>query len=254
MIERWKITIPRLTGDRERTAYAYLPVGYGNPDVRYPVLYMFDGQNLFSDEEATYGKSWGLADYLDYTETPLIVAAVECNTVGNGRLSEYSPVNFTMSDGEKIQGRGKKYTDWLVNEFKPFIDENFLTLPDRSHTAIGGSSMGGLMTLYALSRYGRYFFGGAALSPSLWVCGMGTDSFIAEGKFRKDSVIYMDYGSREFANHSAQRKAFAQACKALIEREVRLTARIVPGGVHSEESWQRQIPFFMNVLGFEAGN
>ena len=147
MIERFKITILPLTKDKERTAYVYLPAGYGGTDRRYPVMYMFDGHNLFSDGEATYGKSWGLSKFLDENRVPLIVAAVECNHEGNSRLSEYSPVDFTFKDGEKIKGNGKKYMDWLVGSFKPFIDENCLTLPDREHTAIGGSSKGGFMTL-----------------------------------------------------------------------------------------------------------
>lgn len=249
MVERWNITIPQLTGERTRRAYVYLPAGYEECEERYPVMYMFDGHNLFSDEEATYGKSWGLADYLDYTNTKLIIAAVECDTVGNGRLSEYSPIDFTMPDGTFIPGKGKIYMDWLVQEFKPFIDSNFRTLPDREHTAIAGSSMGGLMTLYALAAYNNYFSRGAALSPSLWVGGE-MPYFLADGVFGRGTQIYMDYGSREFANHSKQRKRFAALTKQLIEKGVFVTARIVPYGTHSEASWERQVPVFMAALGF----
>lgn len=251
MILKWDVKIPALTGEKTRKAYVYLPVGYGKDKAaRYPVLYMFDGHNLFSDDEATYGKCWGLADYLDGTETQIIVAAVECNHEGNRRLSEYSPVNFTMPDGQKIAGRGKKYMDWLVGEFKPYIDANFPTLPDRTSTAIGGSSMGGLMTLYAMARYGKYFSRGAALSPSLWVNGQSVLPFIKNCTFRRDSVIYTDYGSREFSNSSPRREAFAGTCAVLIEKGVNLTARVVPGGLHCEASWEKQIPYFMHVLGF----
>lgn len=253
MIETFEVTIPKLTGDRPRKAYVYLPVGF-DPDDRYPVMYMFDGQNLFSDEEATYGKSWGLADYLDFTETRLIVAAVECNTVGNGRLSEYSPVDFDDWHGEHIKGRGKVYMDWLVKEFKPYIDDNYPVLTDRENTAIGGSSMGGLMTLYALAAYGRYFSRGAALSPSLWINGGNFTEFLEKGRFAKNCVIYTDYGSREFSNHREQKRAFTEACRILIEKNVNLTARVVPGGTHCEASWEKQIPFFMNALGFYAEN
>ena len=242
MIERWNITIPALTGKRERKAYVYLPVGYGEDDRRYPVMYMFDGHNLFSDEEATYGKSWGLADYLDYTDTQVIIAAVECDTVGHGRLSEYTPVSFTFKDGTQIKAKGKKYMDWLVKEFKPYIDENYLTLPDRENTAIGGSSMGGLMTLYALAKYNKYFSKGAALSPSLWVNGGSTvEEFLATSKFRKGTTVYMDYGSREFANHAAQKKAFGETASTLVQMGAILTARVVDGGTHCEASWQEQI-------------
>lgn len=248
MVEELEITVPPLTGGRERLAYIYLPVGYDGKR-RYPVMYMFDGCNLFSDETATYGKSWGLADYLDYTDTPLIIAGVDCNHEGNGRLSEYSPVDFTC-DGERIRGKGKKTMDWLVKEFKPFIDENYATLPDRAHTAIGGSSMGGLMTLYALSKYNRYFSRGAALSPSLWVYGGEIPPFILNGSLKNDTVLYTDYGSKEFSNHPVQKKVFAKTCACLLERGVNITSRVVRGGVHSEASWQKQVPLFMNVLGF----
>ena len=249
MVERWEITIPQLTGGRTRKAYVYLPTGYEEGDGRYPVMYMFDGHNLFSNEEATFGKSWGLSDYLDYTDTQLIIAAVECDTVGNGRLEEYSPLNFTLPDGTFIRGRGKKYMDWLVGEFKPFIDANFRTLPDRLNTAIGGSSMGGLMTLYALAAYGKYFSRGAALSPSLWVGG-GIPPFLQRAKFGRPTQLYMDYGSREFANHEGQRALFAHITGDLIRKGVFVTSRIVPYGTHSEASWEKQVPVFMRVLGF----
>lgn len=252
MVLKWETTVFPITKNKTRTAYIYLPVGYDDGDKRYPVMYMFDGQNLFADADATYGKSWGLADYLDYTETPLIVAAVECNTAGNGRLSEYSPVSFSM-DGAKITGRGKKYMEWLINEFKPYIDENFRTLPERGNTAIGGSSMGGLMALYAVSEYNARFSKAAALSPSLWVCG-GTPDFIVNTVYRKNTVVYCDYGSRELSNHSCQREIFADTCSVLLKKGVNLTARIVKGGTHCEASWEKQIPFFMNALGFIPNN
>lgn len=256
MVEKWNITIPALTGDRQRKAYVYLPAQYKNDaDSRFPVMYMFDGHNLFSDGEATYGKSWGLSQYLDNTQTPIIIAAVECNHVGHGRLEEYTPVSFTFKDGSRINAKGKKYMDWLVKEFKPYIDGNFRTLSDRKNTAIGGSSMGGLMTLYALVKYGKYFSKGAALSPSLWVNGgEAVKQLLGSAKFRKDTYIYMDYGSREFDRHDSQRSAFAEACASLIQNGAFVTARIVAGGTHSEASWEKQIPYFMNSLGFYPEN
>ena len=248
MVDVWEVEIPTLTGKKKRRAYAYLPDDYELSDRHYPVLYMFDGHNLFSDSEATYGKSWGLSDYLDSTHTPIIVAAVECNHEGNERLSEYSPVDFTFKNGEKIVGKGKKYMDWLVKSFKPYIDANLRTIPDREHTAIAGSSMGGLMTLFALAKYNKYFSRGAALSPSLWAYGTNLVEFIESGAFAKDSLLYMDYGSKEFDKAGRARKNFCDAATALVQKGVNLTARIVPGGEHCEASWERQIPFFMRVL------
>ena len=251
MIKEWEVVIPSLGGDKKRKVYVYLPVEYNSDsEVRYPVMYMFDGHNLFFDDKASFGKSWGLKDYLDNTKTPLIIASVECNREGNGRLSEYSPIDFIFKNGEKIKGRGGEYLNWLVKEFKPYIDKTFNTLSDREHTALGGSSMGGLMTLYALAKYNAYFSRGAALSPSLWVYGKIPD-FVEKSRFGKNTILYTDYGSKEFKNHSAQRKIFSKTCARLTEKGVLITSRVVPDGVHSEASWEKSIPFFMNVLGFK---
>ena len=249
MIISWKLTVPAIANSAPRKAYVYLPAGYGEEqERRYPVIYMFDGHNLFDDNEATFGKSWGLSDYLDKTNTPIIVAAVECNHKGNSRLSEYSPADFTFH-GEEIKGRGKKYMDWLVKEFKPYIDNNYLTLPQRENTAIGGSSMGGLMTLYAIIKYGKYFSKGAALSPSLWVNGGQTvETLLQSATFRKDTKIYLDYGEKEFSNHAPQREVFGKTCSTLIEKGAIVTARVVKGGTHCEASWEKQIPHFMTAL------
>ncbi len=251
MIKEWEVVIPSFGGDKKRKVYVYLPIEYNSDsEVRYPVMYMFDGHNLFFDDKASFGKSWGLKDYLDNTGTPLIIASVECNREGNGRLSEYSPIDFIFKNGEKIKGRGGEYLNWLVKEFKPYIDKTFNTLSDREHTSIGGSSMGGLMTLYALAKYNAYFSRGAALSPSLWVYGKIPD-FVEKSKFGKNTLLYTDYGSKEFKNHSAQRKIFSKTCARLTEKGVLITSRVVPDGVHSEASWEKSIPFFMNVLGFK---
>ena len=93
MIEKGTILFPAAEGEEERTYYVYLPdEALDEPEYRYPVLYMFDGHNVFFDEDATYGKSWGMGEYLEATYTPLIVAAVECDhNPPNGRLCEYSP-------------------------------------------------------------------------------------------------------------------------------------------------------------------
>ena len=246
MVKEFQVTLPFSTGDEPRSAFVYLPRGYGkNKSARYPVIYMFDGHNLFDDGRATFGKSWGLADFLDGQNIKVIIAAVECNHSGNGRLEEYSPVNFRYDD-EKIKGRGDAYMQWLVNSFKPMIDENYRTLPDRGHTAVCGSSMGGLMSLYALARYGEYFSKGGALSPSLWACG-GVPDFVKKSSF-KGVTLYTDYGSKEFSNHKNMRAIFAATVSALIERGAAVTARVVRGGTHCEECWQKALPYLFAAL------
>jgi predicted alpha/beta superfamily hydrolase len=254
MIETWELTIPELTGDTKRRAYVYLPDAVRqDPSLRCPVLYMFDGHNLFYDDHATYGKSWGLLNYMDTTHTPLIIAAVECNhDPNNGRLSEYSPYPFSDATFGHFRGKGKVTMDWMVNVFKPEIDGKYPTLPDRQHTFIGGSSMGGLMSLYAVMRYNKIFSRCAALSPSIWVAPDRLDKLFRTARVKPDTVIYMDYGSQELSFHPDMPVRYAAVTAMLMERGIHVTSRIVSGGKHNEASWERQIPFFMSTLLYES--
>lgn len=253
MIFTWDITIPELTQDETRRAYVYLPDSYqDDPTQRYPVLYMFDGHNLFFDEDATYGKCWGLKQYMDETNTPLIIAAVECNhSPDNGRLKEYAPFTFTDPKLGQIKGLGRKTMHWMIHTFKKEIDANFPTLPDRKHTYIGGSSMGGLMSLFGVMQYNHVFSKAAALSPSIWFAPEKLHTMLTKGTVRPDTVIYMDYGQREMPFHPTMQHQYRKVISTLLKRNVLLDARIVPGGNHSEASWERQIPFFMNTLLYE---
>lgn len=254
MIEKWQTTLPRLTGKAPRTVYVYVPEeATENPEARFPVLYMFDGHNVFFDEDATYGKSWGMKEYLDETVAPLIVVAVDCNhSPNNGRLSEYSPFTFDEAGIGHVRGRGQRYMDWLTGALKPMIDARYPTLPGRETTFIAGSSMGGLMSLYAATAYNAVFSRAACLSPSLWVAPRGVKRMIRSAELSPDTVIYMDYGQKELQNHEGMLSVFVDAADALTRRSVLLTSRIVPGGEHCEACWEEQIPFFMNTLLYEG--
>ena len=253
MMETWKLTIPELSGDTPRRAYVYVPDSFGEDETqRYPVLYMFDGHNVFFDEDATYGKSWGMKDYMDFSETQLIIAAVECNhSPDGGRLSEYSPFDFRAKGLGNLKGRGRETMEWMVNEFKPYIDEHYPTLPERETTFIGGSSMGGLMSLYAVMEYNHVFSRAACLSPSIWFSVGKLDQMIRDAELLPDTVVYMDYGSRELGFHPNMKRQFTRVASQLIHKGVYLDCRIVPGGNHNEASWERQVPFFLNTLLYD---
>ncbi|MBQ6892990.1 MAG: alpha/beta hydrolase [Clostridia bacterium] len=250
MVIKWKVTYPAYTGDEQRNAYVYLPAAvHRNPHKRYPVLYMFDGHNVFFDYDATYGKCWGMKEYMDRTKTPMIIAAIECNhSPDGGRLSEYSPFTFKNSTLGSITGRGKETMDWLINVFKPEVDSRFPTIPDREHTFIAGSSMGGLMSLYAVLEYNRIFSKAAALSPSVWVAPKQMEALILGANIASDTVVYMDYGAVELGNHKNMAGCLDKVASMLFAKETNLTFRKIPCGTHSEASWERQIPFFMNTL------
>ena len=250
MIEKWPTVLPELTGREPRTVYVYTPeLAQTDPDARFPVLYMFDGHNLFFDSDATYGKSWGMKEFMEESGTPLIIVAVDCNhSPDHGRLKEYSPYTFKAPKFGSITGRGKEYMDWLVGDLKPFIDRRYPTIPDRDFTYIAGSSMGGLMSLYAVLQYNEVFSRAACLSPSLWFSIKSLHQLIADAEIDPETVIYMDYGSREMDNHARMRSQFARVTAQLLEKRVFLTSRIVPGGEHCEACWEEQIPFFINTL------
>lgn len=250
MVKKWKVKIPELTGQKERRAYIYLPASYHQePKRRYPVMYMFDGHNVFFDSDATYGKSWGMNDFMQKSKKQMIIVAVECNHEGNGRLEEYSPFDSATSTLGAIKGRGKIYMNWLVKTLKPYIDANYRTLPDRKNTMIAGSSMGGLMALYGTTAYNYVFQRAACLSPSLWINPGKVLEMIARANIRRDTCIYMDYGSEEMFNHAANAEALISTTHMLLAKQVNLAFRVVPGGTHSEASWEKQIPFFMECLG-----
>ena len=250
MVDKWMVRIPQLTGEWERRAYVYVPDFCTEGVDRYPVLYMFDGHNLFYDEDATYGKSWGMLEFLEENRVPLIVAAAECNSFPEdseygGRLSEYTPFSFEAKPWGKIKARGKITMDWLTGEFKPCVDANYPTIPDRGHTFIGGSSMGGLMTIYALMRYNKYFSRGAALSPA---CRFSPDKVLGliSGARISKTHLYMDMGEKEM--NAADRKLYAEVTAALINKGVLVESRVVPKGKHNEASWEKQLPFIMDSL------
>lgn len=247
------IQIPELMTEQPRRLYICLPKDYEKSERRYPVLYMFDGHNVFYDRHATYGKSWGFREYLQKSKLPLIIVAVECNPEGFKRLSEYSPWSFSAPRpvGD-IEGRGKVTMDWFTTELKREIDKAYRTLPDRAHTMIAGSSMGGLMSLYAAVEYNHIFSRAAVLSPSLWVSPHGLKELIRSHPLEDPTRIYMDMGTGEI---DPKRRALAgmfEAAKALSRMGADVSANVIPGAVHNEAAWEKRIPDFMKYLFDES--
>lgn len=250
MVIKWQIRLPKLAGEELRSAYLYLPESYTWDELRrYPVLYMFDGHNVFFDQDATYGKSWGMKEYLDQTQTQLIVATVECShSPDNGRLSEYSPYDFADPQLGRFRGLGRETMEWLIHDFKSEIDRQYRTLPDREHTFLAGSSMGGLMSLYGVMEFNHVFSRAGALSPSVWVAPGKLSKLAREAELGRDTVIYTDYGSEEGRQRPKVAGQLSKLANILESRDVMVTRRIVPGGTHCEACWERQLPFLIPTL------
>jgi len=149
----------------KRRIWLYLPLDYYVHRHRYPVIYLQDGQNLFDSKYAAYGE-WGIDHRLNELEKQVGkgVIVVGIDNAQSKRIDEYAPNHKKGFGG----GHADQYTDFIINTLKPHIDKRFRTLADRQHTALGGSSMGGLFSLYAGIKHQEVFGKLLIFSPSLW--------------------------------------------------------------------------------------
>lgn len=177
----------------KRQISIYVPPGYDDrTDRRYPVLYMQDGQNLFDDFRAFGGRSWRLRDAADEaigarTMSPAIIVGVD-HTEAN-RVQEYTP---THDEKREAGGKADDYAQMLCEELKPVIDAAYRTRPDQ--TAIGGSSLGGLVSMHLLLKHPDVFKAGAVMSPSVWWDNRAILNFHPPTSRPK---IWLDIGGRE---------------------------------------------------------
>ena len=237
-----------------RPLHIYLPEGKEGP---FPVMYFFDGHNLFRDEDATYGKSWGFLEYLESWEKPMILVGIECGHEGDIRLSEYLPYPSRYGFLRNKEALGERTMEGIVNELKPYIDRTFPVLPFRETTGIGGSSMGGLMSVFALVRYNRYFSKGACISPSLGFVSSRLFREMNETPMSPDTRAFLSWGTYESAKirNPEQEDTSSwiyRTCRATANKilarggDARLYCQV--GGHHCEADWEKQIPLFMPYL------
>ena len=243
---------------KNRPLHIYLPEGYESSDKRYPVTYFFDGHNLFFNEDATYGKSWGLKDFMDGWEKEMIIVGIECGHEGDERLSEYLPYKAAPGYFRKFKPMGEKTMDWIVHEIKPMIDREYRTLPDRANTGIAGSSMGGLMSLYAAVRYNEYFSKAGCVSSAIGFCIRSVLKDMRSCPVNPDTKIFLSWGTKEafgLLTRKDREDRSSRTCKwnrqvaALVKAQgaqEKLYCQV--GGAHCEADWEKQLPVFMPWL------
>lgn len=231
-----------------RRINVYLPFNYYETEEKYPVVYMFDGHNLFDDDEAAYGKSWGIGRFLDSWDKQVIVVGVYCSMHGNDRLVEYSPYNYKTTFTGAVKGRGKLTMEWFTSVLKPHIDKSYRTWTHREATAIAGSSMGGLMAYYAVLKYNHIYSKAACISPAFRLSIRNVKSELQKsGELDEDTKIFFSWGTKEdprgvLGKHIWKLDAMLQ------ERRIDTYCFQHVDGTHSEASWELEIPLWMNFL------
>lgn len=233
--------------DRELTIY--VPPSYADSDRRYPVLYMQDGQNLF-DPEASFAGSWRVDLAMNRAAARgLEGIVVGIPNAGEARLGEYSP----FDDPEAGPGRGGDYVNYLAGVVKPLVDARLRTLPHREATGIVGSSMGGLISLFAFFARPDVFGITGALSPSLWFAGRAIFGLLDAAPYQPGK-LYLDVGRQEGDETLADARRLRDLLRAkgYVEGE---QLRYVEdrSGRHEEAAWSRRFRAALPLLLSPSG-
>jgi len=240
----------------ERQLIVWLPPGYEDEkDRRYPVLYMHDGQNVF-DVATSFAGEWRADEtaaklIADKKIEPIIMVGIE--NAGSKRMSEYTPtVDPTLNQG----GHAEDYAKFLIEEVKPFIDHRYRTQSDREHTAVAGSSLGGLVSLYLIEKHGDVFSKCAAISPTLnWDNRQLLHQIEADKSWttRGPLIIWLDMGTAEGTGDDPARSVDAARAMADVLRKTGLVEnkefafKEFNGAAHNEAAWAAR---FDQVLMF----
>lgn len=229
--------IPEL--NRNRKIWLYLPSDYSSAiSKEYPVIYMHDAQNLF-DQNTSFSGEWQvdetLADLQSAGDYGVIVVGIDNG--GADRINEYSPWVNSQYGG----GQGDEYIDFIKNTLKPYIDANYRTKTDAANTALFGSSMGGLISLYGVATYPSTFGKAGIFSPSIWFARTDVMNYINGKNFTSTPLrLYFLGGTTEsttlVSDMQAARNAFIS--KGVVAQEAKLLTHT--DGAHSEWYWKRE--------------
>jgi predicted alpha/beta superfamily hydrolase len=233
----------------QRDLIVYVPPGYDEqPHRRFPVLYIHDGQNLFDRATAFGGQDWnvhGAADYLIQGGAiePLIIVGIY-NT-GKSRIYEYTPTKVPKLGG----GRADRYAKFLMQEVMPFVQQQYRALPEPSQTGIGGSSLGGLVSLYIGLKHPQVFGKIAALSPSVWWNQRVILRLAAAANPQPRPRIWLDIGTREGPKIVPDVEQFRDLLLKKGWREDQdLHYERVEGAEHNEAAWSQRVGPFLQFL------
>jgi predicted alpha/beta superfamily hydrolase len=217
----------------------YLPPGYdANPQQRYPVLYMHDGQNLFDPKTAAYGTAWEIGATIDKLIAtgaiePIIVVGID-NTPD--RIAEYTPCCDKQYGGGKIDA----YAAFIVDTVKPWADANLRTQKEREHTAIMGSSLGGIASVYIVQKYPQVFSKAGGVSSSFWWNDQMFRKNMPQKELQQPVKFYLDAGTEGDGIDGTTDYRDAMLAQGYVLGEDLLYYR-AEGGSHNEKSWSQRV-------------
>lgn len=222
--------IPQL--NRSRRIWIYLPEDYALSKKRFPVLYLHDGQNLFDVLTAPFGE-WGVDEMMDSIRVSKQSIIVGIDHGGNTRLTEYNPFNSRFGKGE-----GDAYVEFLVNTLKPYIDSVYKTKPSKENTMIAGSSMGGLISMYAALKHPDKFGAAGIFSPAFWIAPELL-TYIKQSKPSTYSAFYFVCGELESEKMVSDMLDVYNEVKKTGNKK--LLFKTVTNGRHHESFWKQEI-------------
>ncbi|HEX2664706.1 MAG TPA: alpha/beta hydrolase-fold protein [Candidatus Acidoferrum sp.] len=233
----------------QRDLIVYTPPGYQEQTAtRFPVLYLHDGQNLFDGTTSFIpGQDWHVAQTADACINGRVVAPLIIVGMYNtkARVREYTPTKVPKLGG----GRADRYARFLVEEVKPFVEREYRVLPGFRHTGIGGSSLGGLVSLYLGLKHSSIFGKIAALSPSVWWNQLFIHRFVGAMNLALRPCIWLDIGTREGARMVEDVERFRDI---LLQKGWRLEQDLhyerVEGAEHNEAAWAQRVRPFLQFL------
>ena len=221
--------------DTTRRIWIYLPVDYQSSKKNYPVLYMHDGQNLF-DDETSYVGEWGVDESLDdlATDENINLIVVGIDNGGIQRMDEYTPWLLKNYDSKP---KGEAYVNFIVQSLKPYIDSHFRTLTENENTGIMGSSLGGLISHYAVLKHPDIFGKAGIFSPSF---EMAPDSFQFTATHCKNvnSMLYFMAGDSESVEMAPLMLKMVDRLHECGYPAANIYSKVVEGGEHNEKLWR----------------
>ena len=243
--------------NNDRDVVVYLPPGYeSNKNKRYAVLYLHDGQNLFDGATSFIpGKEWRVDETAQSLITagkiePLIIVGIY--NAGKARIDEYTPA---ADEKYKMGGKADLYGRMLVEELKPFIDTTYRTRRDAEHTGLGGSSLGGIVSMYLALKYPDLFGRVAVVSPSVWFANKQIVHYAEALKKKPKTRIWLDMGTKEGSTAKEAQQAVTDA--RLLNDTLRkkgwkpgkdLRYFEAEGAEHNETAWAARVEPILEFL------